>query len=136
MIGFENYASRGFEIRDRLAHVLADEADADINARGAMYKWQDEADKRITEWVRAPGQAVTPADDLCQEALENVREIERERADRREARTALREVQDARPATDPSIAVLNLRDAVTGHLYAVTLRADQVERIIVNRLTM
>lgn len=136
MIGFENYLSRSVEIRDRLARTLADEADADINARGAMYKWQGEADRRIAEWMRAPGQAVTAADFLCQEALENDRAIEQQRADRHEARKALREVQDARPAADPSIAVLNLRDAFTGHLYAVTLRADQVERIIVNRLTM
>lgn len=136
MIGFENHISRGVEIRDRLARVLADDADADFNARGQAYQWQAEADRRIAEWMRSPGQAVTAADVLCQEALENDRAIEQQRADRHEARKALREATDARPAPDPTITIIHLRDAVSGRLFAVTMPTEQVELVVTNRLTM
>lgn len=134
MIGLETYTSRALEIRDRLARILADEADADYAARGQSHKWQASADDRIAEWRKEPRPAVTEADRACQEALQNDLDMEAERSRRSEARTALREAQDARPAPDPTTTIVNLRDALTGRVYAVTFPAAQVERVITNSL--
>lgn len=136
MIGLENYAGRAVEIRDRLARVLADEADADYSARGQAYRWQASADDRIAEWRRAPRVPVTEADLVCEEARQNDLAMQAEQARRSEARRALREATDARPAPDPTIATLNLRDALTGRIYAVSFPAAQVKQVITNRLTV
>jgi hypothetical protein len=135
MIGLENYAGRAVEIRDRLARVLADVADADYNARGQAHQWQARADQRIAEWGKAPRQPVTDVDRICAEARQLDLDRQAEQTRRHEARRALRDAQEARPAPDQSMATLNLRDAVSGRLYAVTLPAAQVERVITNSLS-
>ncbi len=130
------FARRANDVLDRLARHLADEADQDFLHGAIRARWQQEAQSRIDAWLRDPKVPASDTDRLCEEARQNHQAMGRARAERAEARQALREAQEAQDAPDPTIAILNLRDALTGKIWAITLPADRVEQIFTNRLTM
>lgn len=130
------FARRANDVLDRLARHLADEADQDFLHGAIRARWQQEAQARIDAWLREPREPANDTERLCEEARQNHQAMNRARAERAEARQALREAQEAQGAPDPSITTLSLKDAVTGHLFRVTLPADKVERIMVGRLAM
>lgn len=133
MIDFERRAK---DIRDRLARHLADEADQNFLHGAIRARWEGEAQSRIDAWLRAPKEPVSDTERLCEEARLNHQAMNRARVERAEARQAIREAQEAKNAPDPTIATLNLRDALTGKIWAITLPVDQVKQVVTNRLTM
>lgn len=136
MIGYETFASCAVDIRDRLGRHLADEAGQDFLHVAIRARWQGEAQARIDQWMRNPKEPESDTERLCEEARLNHQAMEKARAERSEGRKALREAQEAQDAPDPTIATLSLRDALTGQIWAITLLAESVARVVTNRLTV
>lgn len=132
MIHFER---RAVEIRDRLARHLCEEANQNFEYLSIRSRWQGEAQSRIDAWLRSPKELASDADRICEEARQNQQAMDRARVERAEARRALREAQQAPEAPDPTIATVNVRDAVSGKIWAISLPVDQVRQIITNRLS-
>ena len=130
------FEQRAVEIRDRLARHLCEEANQNFEYVSIRFRWQGEAQSRIDTWLRSPKEPVSDSDRLCEEARQNHLAMDRARVERAESRQALRAAQEAQDAPDPTIATLNLRDALTGKIWAITLPVDQVKQVVTNRLTM
>lgn len=134
----ECYQSRASEIRNKLARILADEADADFNARGQSYHWLVAADVRITDWLRYPREVKSEADRVCEEYRQNEEDIRLARQDRGEQRRVVferqkdQELQKAKEADEippDGFAYVYVKDGANGKLFRLTLPSASVKQV-------